>query len=214
MRIGQSSLSAFALVLLTSTQAFAQDPQPAAPARAIPPKEISHVDAVYPAGLVASGVHADVVLVVTVDTEGHVSDIEVRQSGGADLDAAASDAMRKWLFSPALRDGKPVSSRIRVPFHFAPPGPPAPPENANTPLVEGHTTSQTGSGPASVSPAQSAVQQIAPKPTPPSRKPAPITPEEDVDSVSVTGQATTPEHSASDVNFKFGALSVVPKKNA
>jgi TonB family protein len=215
-RLRQSSLSAFALILLASSQAFAQDPPAAPPAApsAVPPKEISHVDAVYPADLVASGVHADVVLIVTIDAEGHVSDIEVRQSGGAELDAAASDAMRKWLFSPALRDGKPVSSRIRVPFHFAPPGPPAPPENASTPLVEGHTTSQTGSGPAKVSPSPTSVQQIAPKPAPRAAKPAPITPEEDVDSVSVTGQATTPEHSASDVNFKFGALGAVPKKNA
>jgi TonB family protein len=215
-RLRQSSLTAFALVLLTSTQAFAQDPQPASPPaapRAVPPKEISHVDAVYPADLVAQGVHADVVLVVTVDAEGHVSDIEVRQSGGAELDTAASDAMRKWLFSPALRDGKPVASRIRVPFHFAPPGPAAPPENANTPLVEGHTTSQTGSGPAAVSPAPASVQQIAPAASPP-QKSAPVTQEADVDSVSVQGQATTPEHGASDINFKVGALGVVPKKNA
>ena len=25
---------------------------------------------------------------------------------------------------PAMRDGKPVASRIKIPFHFAPPAPP------------------------------------------------------------------------------------------
>ena len=32
-------------------------------------------------------------------------------------------AVRQWTFAPARRNGTPVASRIRVPFHFAPPAP-------------------------------------------------------------------------------------------
>lgn len=212
------AISLLAAGLTASFPAAAQGPTPdpsAAPAApsAVPPKELSHVDAVYPADLVASGAHADVVLVVTIDVEGHVSAIEVRESGGAELDAAASDAMRKWLFSPALRDGKPVPSRIRVPFHFSPPAPAAPAENASTPLVQGHVTSQTGSGNPTTSPGPTGVVQIAPTP-PPRKRARPPVDADNVDDVTVIGQATTPEHGASDINFKVGALQAVPKKNA
>src|SRR5262249_28878411 len=89
-----------------------------------PPVVSTHVDAVYPESALRERKHGDVVLALTVDVDGHVSKIDVMQSGGAALDEAATVAARQWTFSPALRDGRPVASRIRVPFHFAPPEPP------------------------------------------------------------------------------------------
>ncbi len=44
-------------------------------------------------------------------------------SGHADLDEAAVVAVRQWTFTPAVRDDKPVASRITVPAQFAPPAP-------------------------------------------------------------------------------------------
>jgi TonB family protein len=97
-------------------------PAAAQPGAAItPPTVLTHVDASYPRAAVPSGVHADVELVVTVDADGHVSDVKVAQSGGPELDEAAITAIRQWTFRPALRGKTPVASRIRVPFHFAPP---------------------------------------------------------------------------------------------
>ena len=97
----------------------------------VPPTVVSHVDAVYPPSALADRKHGDVVLAVTVDVDGHVSKVDVLESGGAALDEAATIAARQWTFVPAKRDGEPVASRIRVPFHFAPPAPP--PELVVTP---------------------------------------------------------------------------------
>ncbi len=104
--------------------------EPASSAQAPPagdvkaPVVMNHVDAVYPPSALATREHADVVLAVTVDADGHVSKVDVFQSGGSDLDEAAIVAARQWTFTPALKDGKPLASRIRVPFHFAPAAPP------------------------------------------------------------------------------------------
>src|SRR4051812_48732895 len=89
-----------------------------------PPIVLSHVDAVYPPTALTERKHADVVLAVTVDVDGHVSKVDVVTSGGADLDQSAIVAVRQWTFVPAKRDGTSLASRIRVPFHFAPPAPP------------------------------------------------------------------------------------------
>src|SRR6185436_14510166 len=89
-----------------------------------PPVVLSHVDAVYPPTALTERKHADVVLAVTVDADGHVSKVDVVTSGGTDLDQAAIVAVRQWIFVPAKRDGVALASRIRVPFHFAPPAPP------------------------------------------------------------------------------------------
>src|SRR5579871_3433330 len=66
-----------------------------------PPVVVQHVDAIYPPSALATSKHADVVLIVTVDADGHVSKVDVLQSGGLDLDEAAIVAARQWTFVPA-----------------------------------------------------------------------------------------------------------------
>ncbi|MEO8798305.1 MAG: TonB family protein, partial [Polyangiaceae bacterium] len=202
---GRASTVAFSIALTSASSAFAQR---------IPPKVVEHADAVYPADLVAKAPHTDVVLIVTIDAEGHVTSADVETSGGPELDGAAVDAMRKWLFLPATVDGKAVASKIRVPFHFAPPEPG--PENQTQETVQGHVTSQTGSGSPTTSSAAS-IQQVTttPPPSKPPRKsltPPPAT--ADVEDVTVHGALDTPAHGASDMTFKPGELRVIPKKNA
>ncbi len=103
-----------AAVALFGQSAYGQD-------EVRPPVVRSHVDAAYPASALGRGTHADVVLIVTVDAQGNVSHVDVATSAGHDLDDAAIAAVQQWTFDPATRDGTPVASRIRVPFHFAPP---------------------------------------------------------------------------------------------
>src|SRR5690242_1062266 len=109
------------LPMISASTAWAQAPPPA---EVKPPVVMQHVDAVYPPSALSERKHADVVLAVTVDADGHVSKVDVLESGGADLDEAATIAARQWTFVPAMRGDKPVASRIKVPFHFAPPAPP------------------------------------------------------------------------------------------
>jgi TonB family protein len=161
----------------------------------------THVDATYPPSALAERRHADVVLAVTVDVDGHVSKVDVVTTGGDDLDQAAIVAVRQWTFVPAKRDGIPVASRIRVPFHFAPPAPP--PE-----LVEPKAE------PEPELPSQPAVQP-APRTAPPS--PAGSTEEpsaEPTAEVTVQGRATPPSRGSSDFKVSVGELGRVPRKNA
>ena len=165
-----------------------------APADVRPPVVLQHVNAVYPPSALAERKHADVVLTVTVDVDGHVSKVDVFKSGGADLDEAAIVAARGWTFVPAMRDGKPAASRIRMPFHFAPPAvAPELVESSNAPGdVPVHEAVQ------SAAPAQVAGTTSAPQPV----------------EVLVTGRPQPLSRGPSDFQIPVGELSVVPRANA
>ena len=162
-----------------------------------PPVVLGHVDAVYPPSALEARRHADVVLLVTVDVDGHVSAVDVAQSGGPDLDEAAVVATRQWTFVPAMRGDKPLASRIRIPFHFAPPAPA--PE-----LVE------------TTKPDELPARQATP--TTPARAPehptAPQVAAPSAEQVEVLGRIEPRAHGVSDTVFRMGALAVVPHKNA
>jgi TonB family protein len=194
MRETRRRLALFATSIATSL-VFAA-PRPAAGQGAhgvVPPVVVHHVDAVYPPSALVAREHADVVLAVTVDADGHVSKAEVLESGGADLDEAATVAAREWTFVPAMRDGKPVASRIKMPFHFAPPAPP--PEIVETP-------------PPGDVPVHDAVPSTPPAPAPPASPP------QAVEEVSVTGRARSPSRGGADFELPLGQLAVVPRGNA
>jgi iron complex outermembrane recepter protein len=194
-------VAAPAMVVVGSGDAAAQ-----APADVVPPVVLSHVDAVYPPSALAERKHGDVVLAVTVDADGHVSMVEVLESGGAALDEAAIIAVRQWTFRPAMRGDKPVASRIKVPFHFAPPAPP--PEVVEPPPpAEPELPSQPAVG-AAPSPPPAAPAPPAPPPAAPPEK------EGDAGEVFVVGRRQPPSRGASDFNLKVGELARVPRANA
>jgi iron complex outermembrane recepter protein len=87
----------------------------------IAPTAKTHSEPEYPSPEIAAGRDATVVLLVTIDREGHVVNATVDVSQGPYFDEAALVTVRKWEFFPAERDGVPVAARIKVPFHFAPP---------------------------------------------------------------------------------------------
>lgn len=75
----------------------------------------------YPAAALRRGESGSVVVRVDVDATGYANNITVVQrSGSRELDRAASDAVRRWRFSPALSNGQPVPGSIEVPFDFKP----------------------------------------------------------------------------------------------
>jgi iron complex outermembrane receptor protein len=178
-------VGAFALGF--GSTAFAQ-----AAREVVPPVVVHHVDAVYPPSALGERKHADVVLTVTVDADGHVSKVDVVESGGQDLDEAATVAAREWTFVPAMRDGKPVASRIKMPFHFAPPA--SPPE-----LVENKPA-----------PGEIAVHEAVPSGAPPRAPEAPAAPQE----VLVAGSARSPGRGPSDFEIPVGQLATVPHADA
>ncbi|UZW59018.1 poly-beta-1,6-N-acetyl-D-glucosamine biosynthesis protein PgaD [Lysobacter enzymogenes] len=62
-----------------------------------------------------------VTLRVQVSAQGEATKVEIsRRSGYRALDRAAVDTVRRWKFSPAVRDGKPVAAVVFVPVEFKP----------------------------------------------------------------------------------------------
>ncbi|WP_406235729.1 TonB family protein [Isoptericola jiangsuensis] len=75
----------------------------------------------YPAAALRRGESGSVVVRVDVDATGYANNITVIQrSGSRELDRAATDAVRRWRFTPALSNGQPVPGSIEVPFDFKP----------------------------------------------------------------------------------------------
>ncbi|MCL2725669.1 MAG: TonB-dependent receptor [Polyangiaceae bacterium] len=163
------------------------------PAQVTPPSVVTHVDAEYPRSALATRRHADVVLALTVDVDGHVSKIDVIESGSKELDEAAIVAARQWTFVPAMRAGKPVASRIRVPFHFAPPAPP----------------------PELVAPAPTSEPEVPPHAATGPREPAPSRPPAGgPDEVEITGKPNPPSRGPSDFRLAQETLAAAPHATA
>ena len=59
-----------------------------------------------------------VVLWMIVDPNGSPRDVRVTRSLGMGLDQKAIEAVRKWKFEPAMKDGKPVAVQISVEVNF------------------------------------------------------------------------------------------------
>jgi TonB family protein len=59
-----------------------------------------------------------VVLFVVVTSEGKATNIAVAKSPGLGLDEKAIEAVRKWRFKPAMKDGKPVPTRVPIEITF------------------------------------------------------------------------------------------------
>ena len=70
-------------------------------------KLIRKVEPVYPELAKRARVQGSVILSVTVDEEGNVSEIRVTK-GHPLLDEAALTAVRQWKYSPTLLNGEPV----------------------------------------------------------------------------------------------------------
>lgn len=85
----------------------------------------------YPKEEQVQGIGGMVVLIVDVAADGTVTKAAVERSSNNDkLDAAAMDAVKLWKFKPAVKDGRAVASRSRVPIEFRPEVEPAAPKNA------------------------------------------------------------------------------------
>jgi protein TonB len=73
----------------------------------------------YPRRARRNGQAGHVVLAVDLDAAGQVRKISIaRSSGHKILDKAARDAVTKWQFVPARREGRPVPQSVKVPITF------------------------------------------------------------------------------------------------
>jgi TonB family protein len=167
----------------------------------IGPKPLNHPEAPYPQSELATPREANVVLDITVEKDGTVSDPHVHQStGGPAFEQIALDTIRTWTFTPALRNGLPVRSRIQAAFHFDPPPVPATPPPP----------------PPEAPPAKPPVKGPPPKPPEHAALPleeAPVTPTKSLEA-EVLGHKDRDTGSAAEYHEPIKELGYVPVKNA
>ncbi|MDN5781769.1 MAG: energy transducer TonB, partial [Luteimonas sp.] len=122
--------------IVETTPAPRPEPQPAAPSQPpagaaasdagradTPPVPVSSPPPTYPRAALRRRESGTVLLRVHVGPDGMPQAVDlVRGSGSRYLDRAASDAVRKWRFRPAMRAGQPVSGQVQVPISFNPGG--------------------------------------------------------------------------------------------
>jgi len=72
----------------------------------------------YPEEARAQGREGTVVLDLHIDTEGHVSSVDVAASGGADFDAAAQRVAKLLRFTPAFLGSQRVAVKMRQAIRF------------------------------------------------------------------------------------------------
>lgn len=107
--------------------ASAAKPKPTKPALTTPretaPERIANrsPEPEYPATALRRGEGGDVLLRVNVGADGVPGDVDfVRRSSSRELDRAAQDAVKRWRFEPATRNGKPIPAVVEVPIEFKP----------------------------------------------------------------------------------------------
>lgn len=77
----------------------------------------------YPPQALRRNIGGSVRVQVTVAADGSVERLQLAEgSGNRDLDRAALEAVRRWRFKPAMRNGQAIMSTVIVPLEFNPGG--------------------------------------------------------------------------------------------
>lgn len=82
------------------------------------PRVLRKVDPKYPEAARRANREAVVMVEFTVDVDGKATDIKVTDPKGFGFDEAAIEAVKKWRFTPAKKDGVSVPKRVRQPIRF------------------------------------------------------------------------------------------------
>lgn len=84
------------------------------------PELITFIDAEYPESAKANKIEAAVVLLLTLDDQGKVTEVTVQESSGSEhpFDQSAVKAAQQFIFSPAEIDGKPAAVQIAFKYEF------------------------------------------------------------------------------------------------
>jgi TonB family protein len=84
-----------------------------------PPKATYTVPADYSEKARKARVQGVVGLRVIITSEGKIGDVTIVKKLNPDLDEKAVEAVHKWKFKPAIKDGQPVAVQINVNMQFA-----------------------------------------------------------------------------------------------
>ncbi len=85
-----------------------------------PPQLLSKVDPVYPDLLRRSGISGYVELEWEVGVDGRAKNIDVLSSSRYEYEIPAVEAIRRWRFKPAEKNGEPIATKVRQKLLFNP----------------------------------------------------------------------------------------------
>jgi len=80
---------------------------------------VRKIDPKYPPTLIDERVEGEVVLYAVIRSDGSVDSIQLVRGIDEQLDANAMDALSRWKFRPAAKQGTPVELEaiVHIPFH-------------------------------------------------------------------------------------------------
>lgn len=82
------------------------------------PEPVTQIAPVYPAELRKAKVEGLVTMLFVLDEKGRVEEPRVENSTRPEFEKPALEAIRKWRFTPGMKDGQPVRTYIRIPMRF------------------------------------------------------------------------------------------------
>ncbi len=68
--------------------------------------------------LLPSGTRGDVIIDVTIDESGKISELKLVKGIERTVDETVIATVRQWVFNPANRDGQPIASEQELLFHY------------------------------------------------------------------------------------------------
>lgn len=72
----------------------------------------------YPEAMKRQGISGVVAVSIVIDEKGTVVSASVAKSSQPDFETPALDAVKKWKFKPAQKDGAPVKMKVTIPIRF------------------------------------------------------------------------------------------------
>jgi protein TonB len=95
------------------------DQNPAAGTAEASPSYLENPNPPYPESARQQGQEGTVLLLVSVNKQGHTTDVQLKKSSGvAALDNAAIKSVRKWTFKPATVSFISIDSVVEIPIRF------------------------------------------------------------------------------------------------
>jgi len=105
-----------------TTSSSLQAGQATQPADVVPvdtqPGLVKNAAPVYPEEALKNGLEGTVYVKIWVNTEGKVVDAAIQKSDAEIFNQPSLDAAKQFQFTPALKDGLPVSVWVTVPFKY------------------------------------------------------------------------------------------------
>ncbi len=105
-----------------TTASSLQASQETAPAGLVPvdtqPGLVKNAMPVYPEEAKKNGLEGTVYVKIWIDEEGKVKDAVIEKSDSETFNQPSIDAAKQFQFTPALKDGTPVSVWVTVPFKY------------------------------------------------------------------------------------------------